>query len=144
MDNPLLVAFPHICSKHYTSIFCGWFFTAFTDFTLTFCCKSSAYVLPIPMLNVSLPVASNVSYIGGREASHQDFGRSCCSICDWILENSSKSHMKYTVILHVFNFISVILYVFQVYFLNKFRNFSFEFHTISRNILKYARLFMSQ
>ena len=53
-----------------------------------------------------------------------------------ILENSSKSHMK---MLHVFNVnISINAYVFLEYFLNNFRNFSYEFH------MKYVTLFMWQ
>ena len=38
-------------------------------------------------------------------------------ICDRILENSSKSHMKSGVFLHVFNDISTYAYVFTGYFL---------------------------
>ena len=34
------------------------------------------------------------------------------SVCDWILENVSKSHMKSGVYLHVFNDISNYAYVF--------------------------------
>ena len=37
--------------------------------------------------------------------------------CDRILENSSKSHMKSSVFLHVFNDISTYVYVFMEYFL---------------------------
>ena len=51
-------------------------------------------------------------------------------ICDWILENSSKSHMKFSVFLHVFNDISILLsyvYVFTEYFLHSFSNLSIEF-----------------
>ena len=48
-------------------------------------------------------------------------------ICDWILENSSKSHMKYSVFLHVFNDISTYVYVFMEYFLHSFSNLSIEF-----------------
>ena len=40
------------------------------------------------------------------------------SICDRILENSSKSHMKSSVFLHVFNDISTYVYVFKEYFLH--------------------------
>ena len=39
------------------------------------------------------------------------------AICDRILENSSKSHMKSSVFLHVFNDISTYAYVFTEYFL---------------------------
>ena len=39
-------------------------------------------------------------------------------ICDRILENSSKSHMKSSVFLHVFNDISTYVYVFMEYFLH--------------------------
>ena len=45
--------------------------------------------------------------------------------CDQILENSSKSYMKYAVFLCVFNAISVNVYVFLEHFLNNFRNFSY-------------------
>ena len=37
-------------------------------------------------------------------------------ICDRILENSSKSHMKSSVFLHVFNDIFTYVYVFTEYF----------------------------
>ena len=47
--------------------------------------------------------------------------------CDWILENSSKSHMKSSVFLHVFNDISTYVYVFTEYFLHSFSNLSIEF-----------------
>ena len=46
-------------------------------------------------------------------------------ICDRILENSSKSHMKYSVFLHVFNDISTYdAYVLTEYFLHSFSNLS--------------------
>ena len=48
-------------------------------------------------------------------------------ICDWILENGSKSHMKSSVFLHVFNDISTYVYVFTEYFLHSFSNLSIEF-----------------
>ena len=48
-------------------------------------------------------------------------------ICDRILENSSKSHMKSSVFLHVFNDISTYVYVFTEYFLHSFSNLSIEF-----------------
>ena len=48
-------------------------------------------------------------------------------ICDRILENSSKSHMKSSVFLHVFNDISTYVYVLTEYFLNSFSNLSIEF-----------------
>ena len=44
-----------------------------------------------------------------------------------ILENISKSHMKYSVFLHVFNDISTYMYVFTEYFLHSFSNLSIEF-----------------
>ena len=44
-------------------------------------------------------------------------------ICDQILENSSKSHMKSS----VFNDISTYVYVFTEYFLHSFSNLSIEF-----------------
>ena len=48
-------------------------------------------------------------------------------ICDRILENSSKSHMKSSVFLHVFNDISTYVYAFTEYFLHSFSNLSIEF-----------------
>ena len=45
--------------------------------------------------------------------------------CDQILENSSKSHMKSNVFLHVFNDISTC--VFMEYFLHSFSNLSIKF-----------------
>ena len=48
-------------------------------------------------------------------------------ICDRILENSSKSHKKSGVFLHVFNDISTYVYVFTEYFLHSFSNLSIEF-----------------
>ena len=53
------------------------------------------------------------------------------SICDQILENSSKSHMKSSVFLHVFNDISTYVYVFTEYFLYSFSNFSIEFLVVA-------------
>ena len=47
--------------------------------------------------------------------------------CDRILENSSKSHMKSSVFLHVFNDISTYVYVFTEYFLLSFSNLSIKF-----------------
>ena len=49
------------------------------------------------------------------------------STCDRILENSSKSHMRSSVFLHVFNGISTYVYVFTEYFLHFFSNLSIEF-----------------
>ena len=49
------------------------------------------------------------------------------AICDRILENSSKSYMKSSVFLHVFNDISTYVYVFTEYFLHSFSNLSIEF-----------------
>ena len=43
------------------------------------------------------------------------------TIFDRILENSSKSHMKSNVFLHVFNDISTYVYVLTEYFLHSFR-----------------------
>ena len=54
---------------------------------------------------------------------------SLAAICDRILENSSKSHMKSSVFLHVFNDISIYVYVFTEYFLHSFSNLSIEFNT---------------
>ena len=50
-------------------------------------------------------------------------------ICDRILENGSKSHMKSSVFLHVFNDISTYVYGFTeyTYFLYSFSNLSIEF-----------------
>ena len=48
-------------------------------------------------------------------------------ICDRILENGSKSHMKSSVFLYVFNDISTYVYVFTEYFLHSFSNLSIEF-----------------
>ena len=53
------------------------------------------------------------------------------AICDRILENSSKSHMKSSVFLHVFNDISTYAYVLTEYFLYSFSNLSIEFHLAS-------------
>ena len=47
--------------------------------------------------------------------------------CDRILENSSKSHKKSSVFLHVFNDISTYVYVFTEYFLHSFSNLSIKF-----------------
>ena len=72
----------------------------------------------------------------------------CITNCDWILENSSKSHMKSSVFLHVFNDISTYVYVFTEYFLHSFSNLSIPcsaikyywecntFHVAVINILK--------
>ena len=49
---------------------------------------------------------------------------------DRILENSSKSHMKYSVFLYVFNNISTYVYVLTEYFLHSFGNWSIEFHLV--------------
>ena len=51
-------------------------------------------------------------------------------ICDRILENSSKSHTKSSVFLHVFNDISTCVYVFTEYFLHGFSNLSIEFYVV--------------
>ena len=50
------------------------------------------------------------------------------TICDQI--NSSKSHMKSSVFLHVFNDISSYAYIFTEYFLYSFSNLSIEFHVV--------------
>ena len=55
--------------------------------------------------------------------------------CDWILENSSKSHMKSSVFLHVFNDISTYVYVFTEYFLHSFSNLSIEFLVVYEILL---------
>ena len=49
---------------------------------------------------------------------------------DQILENGSKSHMKSSVFLHVFNDISIYAFVFLEYFFNMFHNLSIEFHVL--------------
>ena len=66
------------------------------------------------------------------------------AICDWILENSSKSQMKSSVFLHVFNDISPYAYVFTEYFLHSFSNLSIEFHVVLLNIIENPILFMWQ
>ena len=66
------------------------------------------------------------------------------TICDRILENSSKSHMKSSVFLHVFNDISTDAYVFTEYFLQSFSNLSVEFHVVLCNIIENVILFMWQ
>ena len=58
------------------------------------------------------------------------------TICDRILESSSKSHMKYAVFYPVFKVISVNVYVIPEYFLNKLGNLCYEstqYHEISQN-----------
>ena len=64
--------------------------------------------------------------------------------CDRIMENSSKSHMKSSVFLHVFNDISTYVYVFAEYFLHSFSNLSIEFLVVLLNIIWNAILFMLQ
>ena len=66
------------------------------------------------------------------------------TICDQILENSSKSHMKSSVFLHVFNDISTYVYAFTEYFLHSFSNLSIEFLVVLGNIIGNAILFMLQ
>ena len=58
------------------------------------------------------------------------YAHSYTCICDWILENSSKSHIKYSVFLHVFNDIYTYVYVLTEYFLHSFSNLSIEFHLV--------------
>jgi len=50
----------------------------------------------------------------------------------------SKSQIKYGVFMHIFNDISTNAYIFQEYFLNNFKNFNYEFHTII--IMKYLEI----
>ena len=69
---------------------------------------------------------------------------SLAAICDRILENSSKSQMKSSVFLHVFNDISTYVYVFTEYFLHFFSNLSIEFLVVLRNIIGNSVLFMLQ
>ena len=47
-------------------------------------------------------------------------------ICDWILENSSKSHMKSSVFLHVFNDISN--YAYEYFYTSNY--LSIESHVV--------------
>ena len=54
-------------------------------------------------------------------------------ICDRILENGSKSHIKSSVFQHVFNYISTYAYVFSEYLFHNLNNLSIEFYVISRN-----------
>ena len=61
-------------------------------------------------------------------------------ICDRILENSSKSHMKSSVFLHVFNDISIYSYVFTEYFLHSFSNLNIEFHVVLCNTFHVAMI----
>ena len=63
-------------------------------------------------------------------------------ICDRILENSSKSHMKSGVFLHVFNDIITCASVFQEYFLNTFSNWSIEFPIPIKKYCQYVLTFM--
>ena len=56
-------------------------------------------------------------------------------ICDWILEHSSKSHMKSSVFLHVFNDISTYVHVFTEYFLHSFSDLCIKFHVMLYEIL---------
>ena len=51
-----------------------------------------------------------------------------CNKISRLYENSSKSHMKSSVFLHVFSDISTNAYVFTEYFLHSFSNLSIEFH----------------
>ena len=51
-------------------------------------------------------------------------------ICDRILENGSKSHMKSIVFQHVFNCISTYAYVFPKYLYHNFDNLSIKFHVM--------------
>ena len=69
-------------------------------------------------------------YVGYEEVEICTIYSNCSTNCDWILENSSKSHMKYSVFLHVFNDISTYAYVFIEYFLHSFSNLSIEFHVV--------------
>ena len=66
------------------------------------------------------------------------------NICDRILENGSKSHMKFFVFLHIFNCISTYAYVFPEYLLHNFDNLSIKFHVMIRNNVENVILFMLQ
>ena len=56
--------------------------------------------------------------------------RMCISICDRILENGSKAHMKSIVFQHVFSCIYTIAYVFPVYLLHNFDSLKIKFHVM--------------
>ena len=51
-------------------------------------------------------------------------------ICDQISDNGSKSQMKSNVFQHVFNCISIYVYVFPKYLLQNFDNLSIKFHVM--------------
>ena len=103
-----------------------------------FCKDSKPVILKI------LPIASIKKFLSCSITSNMDSvtntNFSLCSvytaciyiivICDRILENSSKSQMKSSVFLHVFNDISTYAYVFTEYFLHFFSNSSIEFHVV--------------
>ena len=59
-----------------------------------------------------------------------------CIICERILRNGSKSHMKNNVFLHAFNDISSYAYIFSKYLYYCFSNSSTELHVLWLNILK--------
>ena len=63
-------------------------------------------------------------------------------ICDRILGNRAKSHMKSSEFLHVFNDISTYAYVFTEYFLHSVSNLSIESHVL--HIIENAIFFMWQ
>ena len=52
------------------------------------------------------------------------------TICDRILENGSKSHMKSTVFQHIFNYISTYACVFAKYLLRYSKNLRIKFHVV--------------
>ena len=51
-------------------------------------------------------------------------------ICDRILENGSKSHMKSSVFQHIFNYASTYAYVFPKYLLHYSKNLGIKFHVM--------------
>ena len=51
-------------------------------------------------------------------------------ICNRISENGSKSHMKSSVFLHIFNYISTYACVFPKYLLHYSKNLHIKFHVV--------------
>ena len=88
---------------------------------------STLYVAPSPLTNYTAKVLKFEN-----------------NICDWILENGSKSHMKSIVFQHVFNCISTYAYVFPEYLLHNFDNLSIKFHVIIWNNVENVISFMLQ
>ena len=80
--------------------------------------NSSYLMLQVCMCERKYSIYSSVSY----KSEVVDI-----AVCDQILENSSKSHIKSSVFLHVFNDIFTYVHVFTEYFLHSFSNLSIEF-----------------